>query len=219
LDEVGSVQQQEKCGRKTLLLSAFRYLPSAAVCRLLSAVLLGVAIGACVHLPFSVTPNKPPVVQPETESLEDFDAREAERLLTADERVKLIAVTEMILEQHFTRPSAIEEEFRFQRRLAGINSPAFNAFVDKWTAKVEEMHLEDSVEALRKIYRSLHRGLLLLEAKNQEAYGMDQESEKTLLPSAVCGLPSFSLDSSELLLTPPHVEKQKPATQRQRLFR
>jgi len=121
------------------------------------------------HLPFFVTPDKPPVVQPETESLEDFTAREAERLLTAEERIKLIAVTEMILGQHFTRPSAIEEEFRLQRRLAGINSPAFNAFADKWAAKVEKMHLEDSVETMREIYRSLLRGLQVRELCKEES--------------------------------------------------
>jgi hypothetical protein len=118
--------------------------PNSSIVRGLMLILLGMAIGSFGQIPFSIMPNKPPIVQPEMESLEDFAAREAERLLTADERTKLIAVAEMILEQHFTRPSAIEEEFRFQRRLAGIDSPAFNAFADKWSAKVEEMHFEDT---------------------------------------------------------------------------
>jgi len=192
-------------------------------------ILFGVVIGYGIHHPFFVTPDKPPVVQPETESLEDFVAREAERLLTAEERTKLIAVSEMILGQHFTRPSAIEEEFRLQRRLAGINSPAFNAFVDEWSAKVEEMHLEDSVESMREIYRSLLQGLQEVKAR----VDYSDEPVEVFVQSFPSNIPSETAtedvpDSSELLPSPPIPEveakpppvgKQRPAIPRQRLFR
>jgi hypothetical protein len=136
--------------------------PSAAACSLPSAIfllLLGVAMGYCVHIPSFLTQENPPVIRPVTETLEEFVASEARRLLTVNERTTLISVTEKILQQGFSRPSAIEEEFRFQRRLAGIDSPAFNAFSDKWAVKVEEMKFEDSVEAIRSVYLSLLRGL------------------------------------------------------------
>jgi len=191
-------------------------------------ILLGVAIGVCVHLPFSVTPDKPPIVQPETESLEDFVVREAERLLTAEERTKLIAVTEMILGLHFIRSSAIEEEFRLQRRLAGINSPAFNAFADKWAAKVEKMHLEDSIEAMREIYRSLLRGLQVGDGRLQTADGSRELTEVPAAGETPETATEDVPDSSKLLPSPPILEveakppsvgKQRPAIPRQRLFR
>jgi len=164
---------------------------SAAVCRLLSAVLprrllfavlLGVAMGYCVHVPHFITQEKPPIIKPAEETLDEFVSREAGRLLTADERTKLITVAEQILQQDFTRPSAIVEEFTFQRRLAGINSPAFNAFSDKWTEKVGEMQ-PVSVEAVRQLYQSLLQGLLSLGDGSQEASVKNQTTEETLQPS------------------------------------
>ena len=204
-------------------------IPHSSIVRGLMLILFGVTIGAWGQIPFSIMPDKPPIVRPETESLEDFAAREAERLLTADERVKLIAVAEMILGQHFTRPSAIEEEFRFQRRLAGIDSPAFNAFVDKWAAKVEEMQFEDSVESMREIYRSLVRGLQEVKATvdgSDEPVEVFEQSFPSNVPAekATEEVP----DSSELVPTPPPpeveakpppIEEQKQTIQRQRTFR
>jgi hypothetical protein len=207
--------------RLRLLLSAVCRLPSSLP---LLCILIGIAIGyaALCSLPSAVF-TTPPIVQPAEESLEEFVAREAKRLLTTDEREKLIALAEKILQQDFARPSAIVEEFTFQRRIAGIDSPAFNAFSDKWAAKVETMQTE-SVEAMREIYRSLLRGLKDgrwqtadgredVEAKNDEEemkyVSEDFVSESPLLPSAVCNLPSPL----------PLIEEQKPAAQRQRLFR
>ena len=98
------------------------------------------------------------VVKPVTESLESFVARES-AMLTADERSKLIQVTEKILGGHFETPESIEEEFVFQRKLAGIESETFYAFREKWSARVKEMNLEDSVGAMQSIYTSLLHGL------------------------------------------------------------
>jgi hypothetical protein len=116
-----------------------------------------------------------------------------------------------------------------QRRLAGINSPAFNAFTDKWTAKVEEMHLEDSVEAMREIYRSLLQGL----QNAQATVDYSDEPVEVFVQSFPSNVPPETAtedvpDSSELLPTqpipkveakPPSIEERKPAVQRQRLFR
>jgi hypothetical protein len=170
-------------------------------------VLIGVAIGYCVHIPRFTTQDNPPAVRPATETLEEFVTREAGRLLTANERSKLITVAETILQQDFLRASAIVEEFSLQRRLAGINSPAFHAFSDKWAAKVEEMAdgrpqtAAEGVEAMRSIYESLLRGL---QASSKEAADSSEDDE-TLLPSAVCNLPSSSHPT--------------PVPQKQRLFK
>jgi hypothetical protein len=157
--------------------------------------------------------EQPPVtVRPVTETLEEFAARETERL-TADERRTLVAVTEKILTEHFVTPSAMREAFRYERLKAGLTSPAFFAFSDNWAAKVDEtagktadgrqQTAAEDVEAMRSIYESLLRGL---QKRSQETEV--RSLEKTLLPSAVCGLPSPPPDS--FLLTP---------TRRQRLFR
>ena len=101
----------------------------------------------------------PPVtVQPETETLESFVARESQSL-SAAERQKLIAVAETILNVHFDTPAEIREAFRYERRKTGIDSPAFDAFVEKWTEKVESMNVEENVDAVRQVYESLLSGL------------------------------------------------------------
>ena len=64
-----------------------------------------------------------------------------------------------IVRTHFDTPWAMREEFRYERRKAGIHSPGFNAFVEQWSAKVTEMNIEDSVEAMRTVYESLLSGL------------------------------------------------------------
>ena len=180
---------------------AARRLVTSLAVRYLVLLLIGVGIGYFGQSTPRIPDVRPAPVRPVTETLENFAAREAGRLLTSDERIKLTAVTEKILQQHFTRPSAIEEEFRFQRRLAGINSPAFNVFADKWAAKVEEMQFEDSVEAMRSIYQSLLYGLQEVKSGDRGKTAADSASESspsaaqppTLLPSAVCGLPSLTL--------------------------
>ena len=97
-------------------------------------------------------------VQPESETLDVFVAREA-GALTSDERRKLIAVTEKILAEQFDTPAAMREEFRFERLKAGLQSPGFEAFAERWAAKVEATKPEDSIAAMQSIYESLLRGL------------------------------------------------------------
>jgi len=139
-------------------ITAARWLYTSPVVRGLLLVLIGAAISYWYHLPKQVIPDHPPIVLPVAETLEEFATRESV-ILSADERRKLIAVAEKILQGHFETPEAIEEEFVYQRRLAGIDSPAFNDFRAKWSAKAKEMKFEDSVEAMRSIYESLLRGL------------------------------------------------------------
>ena len=70
-------------------------------------------------------------------------------MLTADERKKLIAVAEKVLAEHFTTASAMREKYRSERLKAGVDSPAFFDFREKWAAKVEETQIDDDdVEAL-----------------------------------------------------------------------
>jgi len=192
-------------------------------------VLVGAAIGYGVHVLPSITKENPPAVQPVEETLEEFVAREAGRLLTDDERAKLTTVAEKVLHQDFTRPSAIVEEFSFQRRVAGINSPAFNAFSDKWAEKVEKMQTEN-VESMRQIYQSLLRGLQEVKAtvdfsdEPVEVFSLQSFSSNVTPEAATEDVP----DSSDILPSlptepvegkPPQVEEQRPAVQRQRLFR
>ena len=139
-----------------LCLSVIQLYQSTVV-RGLLLVLFGVVCGYYGNSLQRVTLDNPPIVRPVTETLESFAAREA-KSLTAEERLKLITVTEKILRQHFETPSAIREEFRWERRLAGIDSPAFDTFSQKWETKVEAT-VVDSVEAMRLIYESLLQGL------------------------------------------------------------
>ena len=99
-----------------------------------------------------------PTVTVQSETLESFVARESQSL-TADEREKLTAVADTILNAPSDTPAEMREAFRYERRKAGIDSPAFNAFVEKWTAKVESMSIEENVEAVRQVYESLLAGL------------------------------------------------------------
>ena len=130
---------------------------------LLPTLCIGIfCAGIIASVLFSTRTNDPvrpqvDVIRPITETLEEFAIRESESL-TADERRKLITVTEKILTDHFTAPSAMREAFRYERLKAGIDSPAFNAFSEKWAVKAEETATE-SVEAIRSVYESLLRGL------------------------------------------------------------
>jgi hypothetical protein len=135
--------------------TAARWLVTSPVMRALLLVVIGVGIGHFWHSPPASTKISPVITI--TETLEDFVARES-LVLTSDERKKLMAVTQGILAEHFDTPSAIREEFRFQRLKAGLDSPAFRNFSAKWAAKIEET-ATDSVETMRSIYESLLRGL------------------------------------------------------------
>ena len=137
---------------------AARWLSTSPAVRTLVLVLIGVAIGyngQHISVPSFIRPA--PVIAV-TETLTDFVSRETESL-TADEREKLIAVTKGILAQQFDTPSAMREEFLFQRLKAGIDSPAFSTFRQNWSAKVKEMKIVESVESVREVYELLLHGL------------------------------------------------------------
>jgi len=135
-----------------------RWLYQSTVVRGLLLVLLGVVVGYSGQFFVPVPQDNTPIVRPVTETLEAFVARVSETL-TADERMKLIAVTEKILNEHFDTPSAIREAFRDERLLADVDSDAFNAFNAKWAIQIESMCPTDTVEAMRSIYESLLQGL------------------------------------------------------------
>ena len=139
---------------------AARWCVTNPVMQALFFMAIGVGIGHGWHSTLPKVSPAPVITVTETGStgtLADFVARESQGL-TASERQKLIAVTETILRGHFDTPSEMREAFRYERRKARIESLAFNAFNDKWTAKIEGM-AEESVEAMRLIYESLLRGL------------------------------------------------------------
>jgi len=150
------------------------------------------------------------IVRPVTETLEAFAARESEHW-TADERRKLIAVTEKILSDHFTTPSAMREAFRYERLRAGIDSDAFNIFSDKWATKVEERQYEDTIEAMRSTYGALLRGLQAqaYSALDKESEDRSQESEETVKVGQELGEESNSelLTPDSFLLTPSSVQR------------
>jgi hypothetical protein len=235
---VKEVRSQELEGRRRWT-GVVRLLPSISTLvppipyKGLLLVLMGVMVGYCLQFPMPPTPDKPPVVIPAEETLEEFVTREAERLLTADERAKLVTVAEKILQQNFSRSSAIVEEFSFQRRVAGINSPAFNAFSDKWAAKVEGMQPEN-VETMRQIYRSLLRGLQDVKSVfvfSDEPVEVFLSFPSNVTPDVISGIVPDSSDILPSLPTEPvegkpppiteaeEVERQQPTIQRQRPFR
>jgi hypothetical protein len=123
-------------------------------------LLIGFGIGYFGHN-LTMLQERPARVTPATETLADFVAREAQSL-TADDRRKLIAVTEKILTNDFDTPSALREEFYYQRLKSGLHdSPGFNTFWDKVAEAVARSASkgEDSVESMREVYRELLRGL------------------------------------------------------------
>ena len=134
-------------------------------------LLIGIVIGAFGHSVLTM-----PKERPATETLEDFAARESQSL-TADERRKLIVATETVLSKHFDTPSAVREEFHYQRLKAGADSPAVQSFLEKWAAKVEKMDIEESTGAMREIYTQLIQGL--------KSSGGLVEGFLTVLPSNV----------------------------------
>ena len=155
-----------------------------------------------------------PTVQPDpvviiTETLADFAARES-TVLSAEERQKLTAVTTAVLGGHYETPADIREEFRFQRLKAGINSPAYSTFSDRWATKVTEMNMVDSVESMRDIYKELLYGLQTVKSyidlTIKESGDRSQESEDRNEESSV--------ESVDHESTPPD-----SSSQRQRIFR
>jgi len=138
---------------------AARWLATSPAMRVLLYVLIGVGIGYFGHYVPPVSNDHPALIVPATETLTDFVARESQAL-SADERRKLIAITEQILNRNFDTPSALREEFYYQRDKAKLpDSPVFTAFWDKWAAKVTEMKIEESVESMRDVYTQLFHGL------------------------------------------------------------
>jgi len=135
---------------------AARWFATNPTMRALFFVVIGVGIG---HLWHSTPPKDHPApVITITETLESFVARESQGL-TADERKKLIAVTEKVLNDHFTTSSAMRESFRYERLTAGLDSPAFRNFSTNWESRLEEMKIDDTVESTRAIYEALLHGL------------------------------------------------------------
>ena len=92
LDSAGRPQQKSKVAGATRFSAVVRRLRTAVsvlpsnsyLLTPLFCILIGIAVGYCVHYLPSITQDKPPAVIPATETLEEFVAREASRLLTTD---------------------------------------------------------------------------------------------------------------------------------------
>jgi hypothetical protein len=116
-------------------------------------------MGATTGVFFTALTNTPAITK--TETLTDFVARESQSL-SADERRKLIVAAEKILIQDFDTPSALREEFYYQRLKLGLHdSPDFNTFWDKVAETIarRDSKGDDSVESMRTIYTELLQGL------------------------------------------------------------
>jgi len=178
-------------------------------------LLIGFAAGYAWHArPATVQPD--PVITV-TETLADFAARES-TVLSAEERQKLIAVTTAVLGGHYETPADIREEFRFQRLKAGIHSPVYLTFSDRWATKVTEMNMVDSVESMRDIYKELLYGLQTVKSyidlTIKESGDRSQESEDRNEETSVESVNHESIPPDSLLLSP-----DSSPTQRTRLFR
>jgi hypothetical protein len=143
---------------------AARWLATSPAVRVVLYILLGVIIWQYVNYVPPVSKERP---APATETLSDFVDRES-KSLSADERKKLIAATEKILTKDFDTPSALREEFYYQRLKSGLHdSPDFNTFWDKVADKVQKTAdgrqqtaaEGENVEFMREVYRELLRGL------------------------------------------------------------
>jgi hypothetical protein len=161
--------------------------------RSLYFILIGVGIG---YFWYSTPPKVQTVpIITVTETLADFVIRESQAL-TAEERHKLIAITQKILAEHFDTSWAIREEFRFQRLKAGLDSPAFRNFSAKWESRLAEMNIDDTVESMRKSYRELLEGVRSQE-RQQTADDRRQDTSGCSASAAVCGLSSVDSLSGE----------------------
>ena len=195
-------------------LTAARWLATSPAVRTLVLVLIGIAIGyhgQHISVPSFIRPTPDITV---TESLTDFVSRESE-VLTAEERAKLIIVTKNILEQQFDTPSAMREEFRLQRLKAGIDSPAFHTFQERWSAKVAEMNIVESVESVREVYEALLHGLQAVKSYIDftEEPGMASEIV-TESPEIEPDQPTETIDGK-----PPAGANRQAGVQRQGIFR
>jgi hypothetical protein len=138
------------------MVTTYQWFVTSPAVRVLFYIILGIVIGQSVA-PMLQTLRTVPVV-PAVETLESFVARESQTL-TAGERKTLITVTEKILGGNFETPSALREEFYFQRLKAGLQDSAnFVSFWEKFVAKVG-VPAEDNLESTRSVYESLLRGL------------------------------------------------------------
>ena len=189
-----------------------RRLKTSPIVRYSLILLIGFAAGYAWHArPAMPTVQPIPVITVTEESLADFVARES-MVLSAEERQKLIAVTQGILAEHFDTPSALREEFRFQRLKAGLDSPAFHNFSEQWEKRIEESEVrsqEDSVDFMREAFRKLLAGLQESEERSQET----EEGVRSQELEVRRGEPEPPTPDS-LLLSP-----DSSKTQRQRLLR
>jgi len=182
-------------------------------CLLISAVILAAFVfGQYANEWKHQRKEQQTIVRPVMETLEEFAARESEHW-TADERRKLIAVTEKILSDHFTTPSAMREAFRYERLRAGIDSDAFNIFSEKWATKVEERQYDDTIEAMRSTYGALLRGL---QVQAYSAWGEESEKESEETVTEVGQ--ELGEESNSELLTPDSFLLAPATVQRQRFF-
>jgi len=191
-------------------ITAARWCVTNPVMRALFFVAVGVGIGHFWHSTLSKVSPAPVITV--TETLEAFAARESQGL-TADERQKLIAVTETILRAHFDTPSEMREAFRYERRKSEIDSPMFTAFNDKWTARIEQT-AEDSVVAMRSIYESLLRGLKV------QAYSdfTDEVPAEEVVNGSLLNVTPPSENVSDSSVSPPATDVDQTTERRQRLF-
>ena len=210
-------------------ITAAKWLATNPVMRALYFVAMGIGIGHFWHSPQALPTLFPIPVITVTETLEAFAARESQGL-TAGERHKLIAVTETILGIHFETPSEMREAFRYERRKAGIDSPAFTAFSEKWEKEVERRRQTTadsretySVEAMRLIYESLLRGLSVAVSKLPSAISHSGEPVEGFVASPSNVTPFVSGGdvpvSPDVLSPPSHVvDTGQTTVQRQRFF-
>ena len=203
-------------------ITAVRWLATNPVMRALYFVVMGIGIGHFLHSPQALPTIFPPVITV-TETLEDFVARESQGL-TAEERHKLIAVTETILGIHFETPSEMREAFRYERRRSGIDSPAFTAFSEKWEKELDrrqqtaDSRKKDSVEEMRSIYESLLRGLKV-QAYSDKELEVSEEIDNRPLSLWERVRVRGELSDQEPALTPAlsqgergHVDEQSPSS-------
>ena len=176
-------------------------------------LLIGIAFGQYTN-EWQHQKQEPPIptVQPATETLDEFAARESQ-VLTADERRKLIAATEIVLNGQYSMPHEIREAFRYERLKADVDSPAFKMFSDKWAAKVEKMQIANDTDAMRSVYESLLRGLKVQAYSDfdKSFSGEPVEGFYDVSPSIIIPL---TTNGSEPV--PPGFEKTAP---QQRFFR
>ena len=192
---------------------AARWCVTNPVMRALFFIVIGIGIGHGWH---STLPKVSPApVITVTETLADFVARESQGL-TADERQNLIAVTETILREHFDTPSEIREAFRYERRKAlsgraGIDSPAFNAFNEKWEKELggRSQEFEESVEGMRRVYESLLRGLQSQSPNSSLLTSDSYSGDVPVSPNVLGGMVDESVETPLPVRRLPSLQRRK----------